>query len=88
MSRVYGYIAHFLEFQRDSRLIRPPPNIRAPQLALEVSLPPNYTPLLPRLAATAFHIQLVAGVNAQGEDANPETPNQFDVTSTYPHRYN
>jgi citrate synthase len=23
MSRVYGYIAHFLEFQRDSRLIRP-----------------------------------------------------------------
>ncbi len=23
MSRVYGYIAHFLEFRRDSRLIRP-----------------------------------------------------------------
>ncbi len=23
MSRVYGYIAHFLEFQKDSRLIRP-----------------------------------------------------------------
>ena len=23
MARVYGYIAHFLEFQRDSRLIRP-----------------------------------------------------------------
>ena len=23
MARVYGYIAHFLEFRRDSRLIRP-----------------------------------------------------------------
>jgi len=23
MSRVYGYVAHFLEFSRDSRLIRP-----------------------------------------------------------------
>jgi citrate synthase len=23
MARVYGYIAHFLEFRKDSRLIRP-----------------------------------------------------------------
>ena len=31
MSRVYGYIAHFLEFSKDSRLIRPRANYTGPQ---------------------------------------------------------
>lgn len=32
MSRVYGYIAHFLEFSKDSRLIRPRANYTGPQV--------------------------------------------------------
>tara|TARA_R110001592_G_scaffold363043_2_gene679771 strand:- start:27403 stop:28539 length:1137 start_codon:yes stop_codon:yes gene_type:complete len=32
MSRVYGYIAHFLEFSKDSRLIRPRANYIGPQV--------------------------------------------------------
>ncbi|MEM9254051.1 MAG: citrate/2-methylcitrate synthase [Pseudomonadota bacterium] len=32
MSRVYGYIAHFLEFSRDSRLIRPRANYTGPKV--------------------------------------------------------
>jgi citrate synthase len=30
MARVYGYIAHFLEFSRNSRLIRPRANYTGP----------------------------------------------------------
>ncbi len=33
MSRVYGYVAHFLEFQRDSRLIRPRARYTGPAVA-------------------------------------------------------
>ncbi|MDB4542964.1 hypothetical protein N9241_01845 [bacterium] len=32
MSRVYGYIAHFLEFKQDSRLIRPRANYTGPRV--------------------------------------------------------
>jgi citrate synthase len=32
MSRVYGYVAHFLEFTKDSRLIRPRANYTGPQV--------------------------------------------------------
>ncbi|RLA55634.1 MAG: hypothetical protein DRQ65_04160 [Gammaproteobacteria bacterium] len=32
MSRVYGYIAHFLEFRRDSHLIRPRALYTGPQI--------------------------------------------------------
>jgi citrate synthase len=32
MSRVYGYIAHFLEFRRDSRLIRPRARYTGPKV--------------------------------------------------------
>ena len=41
MSRVYGYIAHFLEFSRDSRLIRPRANYTDPRSDSGTSPPPE-----------------------------------------------
>lgn len=39
MARVYGYVAHFLEFRQDSRLIRPRAHYQPDQATVELKSP-------------------------------------------------